>query len=636
MMATGRLTTAVMTLLLAASLAPQRVRASDKPETWMEVRSPHFTVVSNGSEKQARRLADQFEQIRAVFQKALNNIRVDPGQPILILAAKNENTLKALLPKFWETKGHMHPAGIFIPGHEKHYVALRLDTEGENPYKVIYHEYVHLIIELNFHRIPVWLNEGYAEVFGNTTIGEKDLKIGQPSESSVLLLRQNKLLPLEVLLKVDHDSPYYNEANRSSVFYAECWALVHYLMFDAQSRQTRPLGIFLQLVQQGVEDIEAGRRAFGDLRQLEHKLHDYVSQGSFYEFHSKSPATVTEKDFQTRALPAAEAAALQGDFHLHMQRPADARALLEEALRQDPNQALANESMGMLHYRLGERDEAARYFARAVQLDSRSYLAHYYHALLLIESETPGEGLPEAEASLRRATELNPNFAPAYVALSTLYATRKESLERALEASRKAAELEPGESAYQLNVGIVFMRMERGADARAMAERALRTAKSPEARAAAESFLREAGRLEEYLARRKQYEEEARASRERMQTYLQRDAAENPPEKAEKAGAEAAGAGSVTAGRGYGMFGKITELRCTDPQEMQLTLSAGGIIMHLHAANRSKVSYVTTHWKPPANFNPCTHLKGLSAQIYYSLVQGQAHDGEILAIEVRR
>src|SRR5713226_1894557 len=234
-MATGRLTTSLMALLLAASLAPPRLRAADKPETWVEVRSPHFTVVSNGSEKQARRLADQFEQIRAVFQKSLNNIRVDPGQPIIILAAKNENTMKALLPKFWETKGHMHPAGIFVPGHEKHYVALRLDTEGENPYKVIYHEYVHLIIELNFHRIPVWLNEGYAEFFGNTTIGEKEVKIGQPSESDVLLLRQNKLLPLEVLLKVDHDSPYYNEANRTSMFYAECWALVHFMMLDAQS-----------------------------------------------------------------------------------------------------------------------------------------------------------------------------------------------------------------------------------------------------------------------------------------------------------------------------------------------------------------------------------------------------------------
>ena len=43
---------------------------------------------------------------------------------------------------------------------------------------------------------------------------------------------QNKLLPIETLLNVEHGSPYYNEANRASVFYAESWALIHYLMMD--------------------------------------------------------------------------------------------------------------------------------------------------------------------------------------------------------------------------------------------------------------------------------------------------------------------------------------------------------------------------------------------------------------------
>src|SRR5437879_9154259 len=76
----------------------------DKTETWIEVRSPHFIVASNSNEKQARRAADQFEQIRAVFHKEFPKLRVDPGQPIFILAAKNENTLKALLPGFWEVK----------------------------------------------------------------------------------------------------------------------------------------------------------------------------------------------------------------------------------------------------------------------------------------------------------------------------------------------------------------------------------------------------------------------------------------------------------------------------------------------------------------------------------------------------
>ena len=39
--------------------------SSPGAETWVKVKSPHFTVISNGSEKDAREVATGFEQIRA-------------------------------------------------------------------------------------------------------------------------------------------------------------------------------------------------------------------------------------------------------------------------------------------------------------------------------------------------------------------------------------------------------------------------------------------------------------------------------------------------------------------------------------------------------------------------------------------
>ena len=38
----------------------------DKP--WYEVRSPHFRVITNGSDRDARHAARAFEQMRAVFE----------------------------------------------------------------------------------------------------------------------------------------------------------------------------------------------------------------------------------------------------------------------------------------------------------------------------------------------------------------------------------------------------------------------------------------------------------------------------------------------------------------------------------------------------------------------------------------
>ena len=39
------------------------------------------------------------------------------------------------------------------------------------------------------------------------------------------------------LLQVSETSPFYNEKNPASVFYAESWAIVHYLLLDPEARR---------------------------------------------------------------------------------------------------------------------------------------------------------------------------------------------------------------------------------------------------------------------------------------------------------------------------------------------------------------------------------------------------------------
>src|SRR5579863_3498271 len=75
---------AVMAVL--GLLAGTAVRGASDPNLgWIEVRSPHFVVSSNAGEKEARRIADQFEQIRGLFLAAFGNLKVDPAQPVLIV-----------------------------------------------------------------------------------------------------------------------------------------------------------------------------------------------------------------------------------------------------------------------------------------------------------------------------------------------------------------------------------------------------------------------------------------------------------------------------------------------------------------------------------------------------------------------
>src|SRR5262245_50049064 len=77
---------------------------------WVEVRSPHFTVYSDAGEKEAGRVARQFERFQVALATVWPKARLDPGIPILVFAARNESSLKELLPEFWEKKETQHPA----------------------------------------------------------------------------------------------------------------------------------------------------------------------------------------------------------------------------------------------------------------------------------------------------------------------------------------------------------------------------------------------------------------------------------------------------------------------------------------------------------------------------------------------
>jgi len=147
-------------LVLAALFSAVPAPAWDKRENWLEVRSPHFTVVSNSNEKQARHVVEQFERMRSVFHRTFPQLQIDPGAPIIVLAIKDEKDFRALEPAVYLSKGQLKLAGMFLRGPDKNYVMLRLNAEGEHPYATVYHEYTHLLLS-KADWMPLWLNEGW-------------------------------------------------------------------------------------------------------------------------------------------------------------------------------------------------------------------------------------------------------------------------------------------------------------------------------------------------------------------------------------------------------------------------------------------------------------------------------------------
>src|SRR5271169_6767490 len=83
-------------------------------ENWIEVRSEHFTVLTDSNEKQARHILDQFERMRWLFQTLFPKANVDPVEPIVVLAAKNGKSFQAMEPEAYLAKGSLNLAGMFL------------------------------------------------------------------------------------------------------------------------------------------------------------------------------------------------------------------------------------------------------------------------------------------------------------------------------------------------------------------------------------------------------------------------------------------------------------------------------------------------------------------------------------------
>jgi Tfp pilus assembly protein PilF len=617
----------LLPLLIAAALAAAR----DKAENWIEVRSPHFTVATNSNEKQARRIADQFERMRSVFHAAFPKLQVDPPSPIIVVAVKDEKDFRALEPEAYLAKGSLRLGGLLLHAPDKNYVLMQLDAQGEHPYSVIYHEYTHLLLSKSAEWMPLWLNEGLAEFYENTDINEKDAALGQPSGVNIMLLRQNRLLPLATLFAVDEKSPYYHEENKGSIFYAESWALTHYLYVKDHAAKTPQLPQYSDLLAQRVDPVTAATRSFGDLKQLESSLENYVQQGAFSYFRVKTVTEVDDSTFKAQLLTPPQADALRADFLAYNQRTTDARSLLDQVLQQDSNNVSACETMGFLEFRQGHLDEARKWYAQAVQLDSQSYLAHYYFSAISMSRSLTSADDAQVESSLRAAIKLNPSFAPAFDRLAVFLAIHHRDLDEAHLMGLTAVTLDPGNVGYRINVANTLMNMEQEQNAIAVLRAAAKLAKTPEEAEIVDNALMHA---QEYVDAREQAAEENRRLSEGAQA-------------GGKTGSAAETSGNsdvptltrrdtfVAKGPHRFLVGVLKNVHC-DAMRIDLTLDSGGKSVALHAENYYKIQFTTLNFAPSGDLNPCKDLQGRPAKVEYAESADKSAVARVFAIELHK
>lgn len=616
--------------LLLALLGPL-ARAANP--AWIEVRSQHFSLITDAGDKEARRLLDQFERMRWVFQTLFPKANVDPVSPIVVIAVRDEREFQTLEPTAYLAKGQLHLAGYFLKAPDKNYILMRLDIEGAHPYSTLYHEYTHL--ELGTPGMPLWLNEGLAQYFENTEFRNKDVLLGEPNQIDLQMLQHTPLIPLETLFRVDANSPWYHEEQKGSIFYPESWALTHLLMTSDVHQKTDQIDAYLKLVDQNIDPVTAAQQTFGDLKKLESELSSYTNRMSYTALRIDSAAApIDPQSMAAVPITPAQADAYRADILAYDGRTTDARTLLEAVLKSDPNNVLAHETMGYLAFREGDRTAAKKWYGEAVALDSQSYLAQYYYALL---SLMEGDLSPQVEASLRAATKLNPRFAPAYDALAQLLGRRRDNLDEARTLGLEAIQLEPGNLNYRLNEANVLMEQQRFDDALRVLEAAKSVARTADAARVVEM------RIGQMQLEKDEYAQQQRRTAEVQEqvkvlsgpggagtetTAVESSDTDNGPPKHPT---------EAPHGRMLTAWGVLRGVTCSYPAVMELRLEnvrgkPASTKLSLYNNNYYKVDYSEGNFTFKGEVHPCKDLEGMKAEVEYFRTADATVDGQIVAI----
>ncbi len=586
-------------LLLLALVAPLALAGrpagagGGPPAVWVSVRTRNFLVEGRAEESELRRMAARLEEYRAAFSRLLSGEHFDAGVPTAVVVFPDDASYAPFKPRLGGEVAR-GVAGYFQPGADINYITLTRDADLAHDHSTLLHEYTHLLVNNHFRGAPLWLKEGLAEFYSTARLSSdgRRLTLGEPPGRRPKELRRSQLLPLATLLALDQSSPAYADPAPRGLFYAQSWALVHYLSEARGGRGGGALARFTDLLAEGARIEDALRQAFNlSIPELETGLAAYVRLARYRAgVEEFGPPLDFDAQSSARALTEAEVAARLGDLLLHTDRDEDAEVYLARAVSLDPKLAQARVALGALRLRQNRAAEAREHLRQAVESDPRDHLARYLLADALnregaadAERITPKEFEERTEAvrtELRRAIELAPRFVESYRLLAAVEVERGDRYEAAAELLKGAQLLAPRRAdlalmrAQALMLGGHF-------------EEALRQAQPYAVRGHDERLRAQAAALVRRIEARR--EQAALAQREAHELPPGADAPAQPCDMPTRGGPQH----KRLRFEGAQVCGRLAEIECADPGVVFRVETASGATLRLRAEDMRRVRFVT-------------------------------------------
>ena len=276
-------TLAIAALLLLPLGTGASPRLLVEKERWIRVETANFTIFSNARERKALSTGEHLEKFRTVLGVISHSLNLDPSVRTYIYLFKDHKSFDPY------RKGDVR--AYFLAAPDANFVGLNArptaDTKQrmknayvQYPYRAVYHEYVHYVLRNNFSsNVPLWVHEGLAGYYGTFWAGGKTADIGRLDPGLLNILHRMPWIPLRELVSESDVEPNQDH-RRTAQFYAQSWALVHYLLHGNTERRSQFFD-YINAVGLGSPLDTAFADSFTGHENLQKELRAYVGRRGF-------------------------------------------------------------------------------------------------------------------------------------------------------------------------------------------------------------------------------------------------------------------------------------------------------------------------------------------------------------------
>ena len=676
-------------LALLGSLSCSRAAAATEPP-WLEIHSAHFTVITDAGDKRGREVALRFEQMRAVFATLLGKDRLSEPLPLTIFAFKNDKTYYQLAPLL-HVQGNAQAQPIDVPGfllhgEEQDFIALNL-LEAE-PWRAVAHDFAHMLLNYNYPPAQGWFDEGLAEYFSSIRVGDRQGEIGgdpelspstsqiggqhdtNPPKSLTELLGAEAWIPIPELFATNHDTLTYNEGTHHTLYYAESWIVMHYLLHEKKLPET---GAYFGLVlNQHVPVEDAIHQAYGmTSAQLEQAVKDYfhaqnaliaaldpshpqslpTTAGPEQAYRFPAPVGPDDSAITSKPIPEPDALALYAGAQIRipdrreaglkeLQQLATAPTLAdiksearqEQAVKRSDDAQLPTNAVGNAvahrilawdHIEHGEFDEALVELGSAAALNPRDMWVRYYVSALKYRMaqahHADMQGLANMMLDLKSVLEWYPELADAYDLLA-LARNEGGGPAAAMQSERAAMMLSPRDDRYPYHLALIYIAGKKWDAAAAQLER-LKVSHDPKIAALARDQLDQLGSQRKYGIAGATAPQPKLAPQKSPFDVLEEDAAKRAA--AEKAG-QSTGSGDMRPTKFF--KGRLVDIDCSQAPAAIVTVASETFELKLRAGDYKSLLLIgadsfSCEWR--------------DRQITANYKAGGSSDGDLVSLELR-